>query len=277
MNKNILDRYEDFKPIYEKILRDFQFNREMDRKARDILLNIFTQKKAEWTSEKIVFNFRTDIQHYSNILIYGCGPSLEETVRRLFDNKKKPYFENFVHLAADGASILLKEMNLPIHGLFTDLDGITNAEFEYAKFVIVHGHGDNIDKVKQFEKEIIKKENIIGTTQVKPKGPIFNPGGFTDGDRILYFIRNLILSNQKIFFIGMDFNKIVGKYSKPEFSRNKKANETKRKKLIYAKKLIEELVDKMDNDIYFVNSLTSSDSKQFKYISFKEFENKVVF
>ncbi|MFO7796590.1 MAG: 6-hydroxymethylpterin diphosphokinase MptE-like protein [Promethearchaeati archaeon] len=276
MNKKILDRYEDFKTIYERILRDFQFNREMDRKARDILLNIFKEKNVEWTVEKILANFRTDIQNYSNILIYGCGPSLEETVNRLFDNRKKSYFANLVHLAADGASVLLKEMNIPIHGLFTDLDGITKAEFEYAKFVIVHGHGDNIDKVKQFEKEIIKKENVIGTTQVKPKGPILNPGGFTDGDRILYFIRNLILSNQKIFFIGMDFNKIVGKYSKPEFIRNRKANEIKRKKLIYAKKLIEELVDQMDNDVYFVNSLSNSDSKQFKYISFKEFENKLV-
>jgi len=276
MNREKFDGYEDFKPIYERILRDFQFNREMDRKARDILLNIFTQKNAEWKIEKILVNFRTEIQHHSNILIYGCGPSLEETVKRLFDNKKKAYFPNLMHLAADGASVLLKEMNIPIHGLFTDLDGITKTEFEYAKFVILHGHGDNIDKVKQFEKEIIKKENVIGTTQVKPKGPIFNPGGFTDGDRILYFIQNLILSNQKIFFIGMDFNKIVGKYSKPEFNRNRKASEMKRKKLIYAKKLIEELVNQLDNEIYFVNSVPISDYKELKYISFKEFENKVV-
>ena len=70
------------------------------------------------------------------------------------------------------------------------MDGITIKEFQYASFNIIHAHGDNIKNLKLFKNEIIKFKNIIGTTQVEPDRNLVNPGGFTDGDRILYFLKH---------------------------------------------------------------------------------------
>jgi len=188
--------------------------------------------------------------------------------------KGKKLFNNCVNLAADGASVLLKEVGIPIDAIFTDLDGITKSEFNYSDFVLVHAHGDNMDKLKEFKEDILNFKNIIGTTQVKSLNNIINAGGFTDGDRILYFLRSLLLPEQNLFLIGMDFGEKIGKYSKPEMADNLKTNPIKLKKLQYAVELIEMIIKKIKNEIYFVNSNVIS--KKFKYISIEEFK-KLIF
>jgi uncharacterized Rossmann fold enzyme len=172
-------------------------------------------------------------------------------------------------LAADGASILLKSKKVPIEAIFTDLDGITRREFYYPNFLIIHAHGDNIDKLKSYEKDILRFSNVIGTTQVEPLYNIINPGGFTDGDRILFFLRSLLKPTHKIFFIGMDFKNIIGKYSKPNMKENRQADTIKIKKLEYAVNLLEWIIKRIENDIYFVNSEVVSN--KFQYVSIKEF------
>ena len=91
-------------------------------------------------------------------------------------------------MVADGATRLLIEKRIPINAVFTDLDGITKANFDNTEFMIVHAHGDNIDKLTFFKNEIISFPNLIVTTQVEPIENVINSGGFTDGDRILFFI-----------------------------------------------------------------------------------------
>jgi len=164
------------------------------------------------------------------------------------------FFENFINLTADGASILLREKGIKVDGIFTDLDGITKNEFKYANFNVVHAHGDNIDRLKWFENDIIRFENVIGTTQVEPVENLLNPGGFTDGDRILFFLRTLLTSNHSLFLIGMDFGSVIGKYSKLYIKKSQNASIIKQKKLIYALKLIKWLKKQIKNSIYFVNS-----------------------
>ena len=97
-------------------------------------------------------------------------------------------------------------------------------------------------------------KNIIGTTQIEPYKNIINPGGFTDGDRILFFIRSFITSDQNIYLIGMDFKDSVGQYSKPEYEKNKKGSPTKIKKLEYANKLTSWFADLVDNKMFLLNS-----------------------
>jgi len=267
--KDQMNFYDEFIDWYLKIIDDFRFNLEEDRVARNYLSKILDSKNYTYDIEQVLQSFRSHITRKENLLIYGCGPSLERSVEQLLNLKGVEIFHKFINLAADGASVFLKENSIPVAAIFTDLDGITQDEFNYSQFNIVHAHGDNVDKIRSFEKVLIEFKNIIGTTQSEPFGNIINPGGFTDGDRILYFLRTLINPSQKIFFIGMDFNEVIGKYSKPHFRSNLKSNKTKRKKLQYAIKLLEWIHPKLRNEIFFVNCKKLINS--FNYISLVEF------
>ncbi len=273
--KDNLNNYKNFKKWYKIILADFNFNPKMDKNASDYLLNILRQKGADWQYERILELFINNIKEKDFIFIYGCGPSLEETVDKLLEEEIEKNFKNSFNLAADGASVLLKEKKIPINCIFTDLDGITKDEFYYSDYVVVHAHGDNLAKLEYFKDDILTFKNVIGTTQCKPSKILFNPGGFTDGDRILYFIRNLILPTQKIFLIGMDFGNKIGKYSKPNMKNNYEISLLKAKKLQYAVKLIEDIIITFINPIYFINSKKSSD--KFQYISISDFKNIIKF
>ena len=177
-----------------------------------------------------------------------------KTVNYILNTTIKEEFVNSIHLTADGATTFLKKLNLPVYAAFTDLDGILAEDFFYPNYIIVHAHGDNIHQLLNYKNEIVKAKNIIGTTQVEPCEKILNPGGFTDGDRILFFIKPFIKSDQNIFLIGMDFQDVIGQYSKPEYERNQKGSPTKIKKLDYAYKLISWLAERIDNKMYLLNS-----------------------
>ena len=62
----------------------------------------------------------------------------------------------------------------------------------------------------------------------------------------------------KIFLIGMDFEKIIGKYSKLNIEKNQEGSPIKKKKLRYAIELINWIKDKLKNEIYFINSALRS-------------------
>ncbi len=267
--KDELNFFNEFKDWYFHIREDFKFDYERDLKSRDLLSVILKKKTYKWKLDNILESFRNRILLKPVILIYGCGPSLEETMNVILSNKGKNFFDEFINITADGASILLREKNIPIDAIFTDLDGITKKEFNYSNFNIVHAHGDNLDKLMQFENEIINFHNVIGTTQVDPINNIVNPGGFTDGDRILFFLRSLITPSQKLFLIGMDFKNIVGKYSKLYIKHNREGSQIKKKKLLYAVELIEWLRNKIPNDLIFVNSKFVNN--QLKCISIEDF------
>jgi uncharacterized Rossmann fold enzyme len=252
--KEQLDFYYEFKEWYFQIINDFQFNYKKDCEARNYLSNIFHRKPKEWELEEVLKLFRERISSKRFISIYGCGPSLEKTLTDILKIRGLKFFEKFINLAADGAAVLLKEKNIKVDALITDLDGITKEEFHYADFVIVHAHGDNIENLKNFKHDIIKFKNIIGTTQVDPDVNLINPGGFTDGDRILYILRTLLNPEQKLYLFGMDFGEIVGKYSKLNLNKDGNASQEKILKLNYAIKLMNWLKERIKNEILFVNS-----------------------
>jgi uncharacterized Rossmann fold enzyme len=270
--KGQLNWFQKFSDWYWKIVSDFGFDHQKDVEARDILIKYF-QQKEKWNLEEKLREIKKLVQSKSNILIYGCGPTLEKTMLNLEKNKNLSTLKSFLNITADGASMLLSQKKIPIDVIFSDLDGITKAEFDYPEFLIVHGHGDNINRLKEFHEEIIKKENIIGTTQVNPKDDIINPGGFTDGDRIIFFLRTLLSEDQTLYFIGMDFKETVGRFSKPYLKKNTSANEIKTEKLHYAVKLLEWIKREIPNDMLFVNSPRFSD--KFSFISIERFLKRV--
>ncbi|MBN1802918.1 MAG: DUF115 domain-containing protein [Candidatus Lokiarchaeota archaeon] len=271
-----LDMYAEFRGLYLKIVKDLCLSEKKDNEARDLLSQYIEEKKRvlNYDIERVLHSFRREIQSKSIIIIYGCGPSLEESVNYLVKEMDLKHCQNIVNLVADGASILLREQEISLHAVFSDLDGVTEEEINASRFFIILGHGDNIKRLKTYHDALIRSKNLIGTTQVKSTENLINSGGFTDGDRILYFLRPFLTTNHSIFLIGMDFNNIVGKYSKPYIKSNQKASVFKQKKLNHAAKLMELVLSSIDNDIYFVNS--PSISKKFKSLTLEEAKNKIL-
>ncbi|MHA1233588.1 MAG: 6-hydroxymethylpterin diphosphokinase MptE-like protein [Promethearchaeota archaeon] len=267
-----IESHIEFRAWYHKIVNDFDFDLQKDREARDLLSHILEEKPSSYNLEEILRCFKENIQKKECICVYGCGPSLEESVDFILGNLGKKFFSNCVNLAADGAARLLNERSIPIDGIITDLDGITKKEFSKAKFMIVHAHGDNSLLLEHFKNTIINYTKIIGTTQAESAYNLINPGGFTDGDRILAFIVSFLLPQQELYLIGMDFNDIVGMYSKPNHKKNYLADPIKFKKLYYALQIIEWLVPKIKVPLYLINTKPISD--KLNYLTLKAFKEK---
>ncbi len=268
-----IDFHDEFRQWYIEIIKDFNFDQQKDREARDMLSHILNLKEKNWNANKILHLFYHSLEKGKIIFIFGCGPSLETTIGALLKRGGRAILNHTINLAADGATVFLTENEIPITATFTDLDGIRKEDFGIAQYMIVHAHGDNIDKLEEFKPEIINFEKVIGTTQVQPLENIVNPGGFTDGDRILFFLRSLLSSEQVIYLIGMDFNEIVGRYSKPTLKSNQIATPIKKKKLDYAFKLITWLAPRITNKLYFVNS--SMKGEDFKPVTIDQFLNQI--
>ena len=273
--KNEINFGREFSSWYDKIVKDFKFDIEKDRGARDFLAHIISERHSFQSIESVLFEFKAMMEKKQDIFIYGCGPSLEETISYILKEKCKDSFSKAINLVADGASVLLKELEIPIEGTFTDLDGIHDSIFAYSRFMIVHAHGDNIEKIRHYETQIVVTKNLIATTQVESLENVINTGGFTDGDRILFFIKHFLKPYHRIYLIGMDFNKLIGKYSKPNFEKNVEANPIKAKKLGYAIKLIEWFKSMIENKIYLVNS--SFHSEKLINLSLEDFSEIEIF
>ena len=267
-----IESHIEFRAWYRKIVNDFNFDLQKDREARDLLSRILEKKTYSYNLEEVLHSFKENIQKKERICVYGCGPSLEESVDYILSNLGKNFFNNCVNLAADGAARLLNERIIPIDGIITDLDGITKRDFFKAKFVIVHAHGDNILLLEHFKNTIINFTKIIGTTQAESTYNLINPGGFTDGDRILALIISFLLPQQELYLIGMDFDDIVGNYSKPNQEKNYLADPIKLKKLQYALQIIEWLIPKVKIPMYLINTKPISD--KFNYLTLEAFKER---
>jgi hypothetical protein len=214
--------YKEWEPIYKEILDDFGFSEEDDRKAARILEETLRNPVSIALIEEKMKGRRVNV--------YGAGPSLE----------KIKSFPKGINIAADGATTYLLKNGVTPDIIVTDLDGRIDDLLEANKkgsIVVIHAHGDNIDAIKKYAK---KFKNCLATTQARPFGEVHNFGGFTDGDRAVFLASHF--KAEKIVVYGMDFRSEVGRYS---FSNG---GEVKRKKLIWAEKLITYLRQK-DNKI----------------------------
>ena len=191
-------RWELWHPWYDDIVRRLGLNRRADRQAAE-RLNVLLP--------------RPNIQGLKNIIrgrdciVFGAGPSLDADLERL----EPVGFLNKVLIAADGAtSAVIKHRNPDI--VVTDLDGEVEpqlAAWHRGAWLVVHGHGDNLERVEQVVPNL--RERVIGTIQTQAFGKLFNFGGFTDGDRAAFMAHELGAS--KIYLAGMDLGSKIGRHS----------------------------------------------------------------
>jgi len=212
----IIMDYSEWKKYYAQILSDFGFSKKEDEKSAVLLSKLLMKKKLGTPKDlnNMIFG--------KNVYVFGAAGSLQDDIKKV----KK---ENAVFISADPATSLLI--------VVTDIDGIVEDQITANRegaIVVVHAHGNNMDKLKQYIPMFDGK--LIGTTQSKPFDNIYNFGGFTDGDRAVYLAD--CFGAKKIFLAGFDFEN-VRKYSK--------SKELKMKKLKWAKRIIEKI-----DRVYFV-------------------------
>jgi 2-amino-4-hydroxy-6-hydroxymethyldihydropteridine diphosphokinase len=96
----------------------------------------------------------------------------------------------------------------------TDSDGNSESDIEKeimacerGSIVLIHAHGDNIDKLKN----TCPFKLFIATTQARPFDKVYNFGRFSDGDRCVFVARNLGAYSIKLagfYFEDPDVNPI---------------------------------------------------------------------
>jgi uncharacterized Rossmann fold enzyme len=217
---------------YNDLLKEFGFSREEDEKSAKLL---------DYLLETYGGLIPEDIPMQKEAIVFGAGPSIKDNIREV----KNLNLSEYTLIAADGATTALLEEDIVPDIIVTDLDGemkdILCAGHE-GSFLVVHAHGNNIDKLREY---VPRLHRVLGTTQSTPLDNVYNFGGFTDGDRALFLA--VELGAEYIILAGMDFGKVVTKYSRPDLSKSEgRADEIKELKLKYAKKLVEWVAENED-------------------------------
>lgn len=223
---------------YDAILEDFEFDRSADEESAKLLQELLDERGLS----------PSEISIKGKVIIFGAGPSLKENIIEF----KHLDLNSFTLICADGAVTALMEENIIPDIVVTDLDGNIDdilKSNQKGAIMIVHAHGNNMENIKKY---VPKLNSIMGTTQSCPIKNIYNFGGFTDGDRCLFIAKELGAKN--MILAGMDFGKIITRYSRPNIKEKLgKADSIKEKKLIYAKQLVEWMAENEDVCIYNVS------------------------
>jgi len=216
--------WEQWKPFYLRIVREMGYSIEQDRRAAEILRALLLEGDEYILKEELAAVVG------GRVYVFGAGPSLEVALRE-FD------FSDGTLIAADGATSALLDAGIVPHIIVTDLDGRVpdlKLSNDRGSFMVVHAHGDNIDKLTTY---VPLFSRILGTCQTEPLDIVYNFGGFTDGDRAAFLAEEL--GAREIILVGFDFGELVGKWSKPGLREHVPVWESKRKKFKFAQELLE--------------------------------------
>ena len=209
-------KFAEWEPIYKLILEDMNFDRIYDENSARLLSKMLETKARKKISDVIEIEILRNAIKGMDVLVCGKAPSLKDDI-------KKIDFEKYVVIAADGATSVLMNNGINPDIIVTDLDGNMDDEEkanERGAIMVVHAHGDNMDALGE---ELPRLKRVIGTTQAKPIFNVYNFGGFTDGDRCVFLAKEM--GAKSIVLVGFDFE-------------DKNVTPLKRKKLVWAKKLI---------------------------------------
>ena len=162
-------RFEDWEPVYERILADLGFDRAADEAVRD--------RAAEHATP---FDLARLDCSGATVAVAGAGPSLEADAALAR--------EADLVFAASTATDRLADRGVAVDAMVTDLDKNPDTGLDRTRrgaVVVAHAHGDNGDLVGEWLPRYDAAHTLV-TTQAAPVGGVVNVGGFTDGDRAAF-------------------------------------------------------------------------------------------
>jgi 2-amino-4-hydroxy-6-hydroxymethyldihydropteridine diphosphokinase len=227
--------------FYSAIRDSLGLNEEADVESRNILCSLLDGVD----DLKLLNDLALRIQDRTTI-VFGAGPSLEADIGGLCDYIFRTHP---VIVAADGACDALGESEISTNILVSDLDSCSVEALKLCSrrgCVFAHAHGDNIDLVRTIVPQFSSSK--LGTTQVKPRLPVRNFGGFTDGDRACYIVS--FFKPKRVVIAGMGFGRVEGKYSLSRYGTN--TGVRRELKLEWGRRSLEFLISKSPK-IQFVN------------------------
>jgi len=201
--------FDTWEPVYETILAEFEFPRAADERARDLLADLVTDADT-LTPETLDF---TD----QRVAVAGAAPSLADELDRARAAD--------VVVAASDAATVCRERDVGVDCMVTDLDewgDVARTLTAEGTPVAVHAHGDNEPALRE-RVPALALEAVLPTTQAAPAGPVYNTGGFTDGDRAAFLADHC--GAAELTFVGWDFGD-------PDLGA------MKRRKLVWAERLL---------------------------------------
>ncbi|MFH0862136.1 MAG: 6-hydroxymethylpterin diphosphokinase MptE-like protein [Candidatus Altiarchaeota archaeon] len=185
---------------YLEVVRSLDLDLAQDKKATLLL-----DRMIQGRDVKPLF----ELVRGRPVMVFGCGPSLENDLNKVFD---AGILGRFVLLAVDGAVKALLQYGSVPHINVTDLDGdipsIIRAN-ELGCITMVHAHSANIKALLAIMPHL--KGVVYGTTHSDPTGNVHNFGGFTDGDRAVHIAAHF--EPGFIVLAGMDFGHVIGVFS----------------------------------------------------------------
>ncbi len=235
-------------PRYQAIIDQFGYSITADQKAADLLSEYI--KHVAYS----LGDAREKVQG-RNVVVCGAGPSITQNLEYVVTNIT---FENTLIFAADGATTACLEYEIVPNFILTDLDGKMEdiiAAQQQGAIIVVHAHGDNIEALEHWVPQL-KQSRSMGSTQARPQPGVHNLGGFTDGDRCVFWAEGL--RAKAIALIGMDLGNVIGKYSKPELEEDVMATPLKQQKLLVAKELLTWLATWSESSIVNLTGIYTS-------------------
>lgn len=235
-------------PKYTAIADQFNYSISDDQKAANLLSEYI--KHVAYS----IGDARDQVQG-RNVLVCGAGPSICQNLDALLSNS---VLDDVVVFAADGVTTACLEKDVIPSFILTDLDGKMEdilAAQQQGSIVIIHAHGDNIPALNRWIPQF-KLNRTIGSTQARPQPDVHNLGGFTDGDRCVFWAEGLLAA--KIALVGMDLGNFIGRYSKPELTRDVLATPLKRQKLSVARELLSWLATWSESQLINLTGVNTS-------------------
>lgn len=186
--------FSEWEPVYEAILADFGFDRAADERARDMAAKYATPVDFDALAAEV------GVAGAGTAAIVGAAPSLSGELASFDPETVDAVF------AASTAGDTLRDVDLPVDCLVTDLDKNPETAARLTREgtpVAAHAHGDNVEMIRRFLPEFDAASTLV-TTQAEPVDAVYNPGGFTDGDRAAFLAD--ALGAGELRFLGWEFD-----------------------------------------------------------------------
>ncbi|MDR5671577.1 putative Rossmann fold enzyme [Halalkaliarchaeum sp. AArc-CO] len=186
--------FSEWEPVYEAILADFGFDRAADERARDLATRFATPVDFDALATDV------GVAGGGTAAIVGAAPSLPAELGTFDPETVDAVF------AASTAGDTLRDVDLPVDCLVTDLDKNPETAARLTREgtrVAAHAHGDNVELIRRFLPEFDAASTLV-TTQAEPVDAVYNPGGFTDGDRAAFLAD--VLGAGELRFVGWEFD-----------------------------------------------------------------------